>query len=154
MVCEPRNWAINGVTRVNSVDVPTLRKSPVVHALELAICVNMALPAGALAQAQPKQATPAPQAQASAYSDAQLRAFAAASTEIDPISRALPDASTEQRSAAAGQIRSILQRHNIDSATYNAIAAQAQTDAALAARINALRAPAPAQPSPTPQKQQ
>ena len=118
----------------------------------LAAAAALALPAGALAQAQPKQATPAPQAQASAYSDAQLRAFAAASTEIDPISRALPDASAEQRSAAAGQIRSILQRHNIDSATYNAIAAQAQTDAALAARINALRAPD--QPPPTPQKQQ
>lgn len=112
----------------------------------------LSFPAGALAQAQSKQSTP--QAQASAYSDAQLRAFAAASTEIEPISRALPGASAEQRTAAAGQIRGILQRHNIDSATYNAIAAQAQTDAALAARINALKAPAAAQPSPTPQKHQ
>ena len=119
----------------------------------LAAAAALAFPAGALAQAQPKQSTPPAQAQAGAYTDAQLRAFAAASAEIDPISRTLPSASAEQRAAAAVQIRGVLQRNNIDSATYNAIAAQAQTDAALVARINALRTPAPAKPSPTPQKQ-
>lgn len=72
------------------------------------------------------------------FSDATLRAFAAASVEIDPINRTIATATPEQRTQATEQIRQILQRNNIDSATYNAIAARAQTDTALAARIAAL----------------
>jgi hypothetical protein len=71
--------------------------------------------------------------------DAQLHAFAAASLEIDPISRAAASAPPEQRQQAATQIRAILARHNLDSETYNGIAARAQTDAALAARIAQLQ---------------
>jgi hypothetical protein len=72
------------------------------------------------------------------YTDAQLRSFAAAAVEIDPISRTLPTATAEQRTAAVTQIRAILARNNLDETTYNAIAAQAQADPALAARIRTL----------------
>jgi hypothetical protein len=77
------------------------------------------------------------------FTEATLRAFAAASVEIDPISRNLATATPEQRTQATEQIRQILQRHNLDSATYNAIAARAQTDQALAARIASLRSDTP-----------
>jgi len=77
------------------------------------------------------------------FTDATLQAFAAASVEIDPISRNLATATPEQRTQATEQIREILQRHNLDSATYNAIAARAQTDQALAARIASLRSDTP-----------
>ena len=72
------------------------------------------------------------------FSDETLRAFAAASIEIDPISRSLAGQTPEQQTQATEQIRQILQRNNIDSATYNAIAARAQADPALAARIASL----------------
>lgn len=75
------------------------------------------------------------------YTDAQLRSFVTASAEIDPLNRQLATATGEQRTAIVGQIRASLERNSIDSATYNAIAAQAQTDTALAARVAALRSP-------------
>jgi hypothetical protein len=77
------------------------------------------------------------------YTDAQLRSFAAASREIDPLNHQLTTATPAQRTAVIAQIRDILQRHNIDSATYNAIAAQTQTDPALAARIAAMNTTEP-----------
>lgn len=110
----------------------------------------LALSAGA-AMAQTTPAQPPAAAGAATYTEAQLQAFAAASLEIDPISRSLPNASEPQRAQAATQIRGILQRHGIDSATYNAIAARAQSDSALAARISALQTsqqPHAAQPQP------
>jgi hypothetical protein len=72
------------------------------------------------------------------FTDETLRAFAAASVEIDPISRTLASQTPEQRTAATEQIRQILQRNNLDSATYNAIASRAQADPALASRIASL----------------
>jgi hypothetical protein len=72
------------------------------------------------------------------FSDETLRAFAAASVEIDPISRSLATATPEQQTQATEQIRQILARNNLDSATYNAIAARAQSDPTFAARIAAL----------------
>jgi hypothetical protein len=101
----------------------------------------LAAPLGALAQTQAQAPAAAGATQNTTYTDAQLQSFASASAEIDPINRTLASASAEQRTAATAQIRGILQRNNLDSATYNAIAAQAQTDTALAARINTLRAP-------------
>lgn len=74
-------------------------------------------------------------AQPNTFSDQTLRSFAAASIEIDPISRGLATATPEQRTQATEQIRQILQRNNLDSATYNAIASRAQADTAFAARI-------------------
>jgi hypothetical protein len=85
-------------------------------------------------------------AQPASYTDDQLRHFAAAALEIQPITQQLPTATPEQRTAAADQIRAILTRHNLDGATYNAIASQAQADPAFAARIAALN-----QASTTPQ---
>lgn len=76
--------------------------------------------------------------QPNTFSDETLRAFAAASVEIDPISRGLAGQTPEQRTAATEQIRQILTRNHLDSATYNAIAARAQADPALAARIASL----------------
>ena len=91
--------------------------------------------------APPTQTAPTPAPTPGSYTDAQLRAFIAASAEIDPLNRQLPTASVEQRTALATQIRGILERNSIDATTYHAIAAQSQTDTALAARINGLRAP-------------
>lgn len=87
----------------------------------------------------PSAAPPPPPAQGSAtYTDDQLRSFAAASTEINPIAGTLSTATPEQRAAGADQIRTILQQNNLDVATYNAIAAQAQSDPAFAERIRSL----------------
>ncbi len=102
-----------------------------------------AAPAAQAQAAAPAAATPATApTQPGTYTDDQLRAFVAASTQIEPISRSLPTATAEQRTAATDQIRTILQTNNIDADTYNAIATQARTDAALSARISALQAPA------------
>lgn len=92
------------------------------------------------APTQQAQATPAPTTPVAptTYTDEQLRSFARAAIEIDPISRTLANATPEQTTAATEQIRQILARNNIDSATYNAIASRAQTDTALAQRIAAL----------------
>lgn len=92
-------------------------------------------PAQTAAPAQPDPSAPAPTGE---FTDAQLRSFAAAAVEIQPISQRLATATPEQRTAAADQIRTILTRNNLDGATYNAIAARAQTDSAFAARIAAL----------------
>jgi hypothetical protein len=77
-------------------------------------------------------------------SDDTLRRFLAAAAEVQPIARGITAESTEaQRQQASDQIGAVLQRHQIDSATYNAIAQRAQTDAALVARINALQGTTP-----------
>lgn len=77
------------------------------------------------------------------FSDAQLRSFAAASAEIDPLNRQLATATAEQRTTIADQIRAVLARNNLDLQTYNGIVTRAQTDTALASRIASL---APATP--------
>ncbi|WP_395646436.1 DUF4168 domain-containing protein [Terricaulis sp.] len=98
---------------------------------------------------QPDTMTPTPQAQATppstpgavqptTFTDAQLRSFAAAAFAIQPLNAQLQTATPEQRPAVVTQIRAILTQNNLDSTTYNAIAAQAQADPALAARITAL----------------
>ncbi len=76
------------------------------------------------------------------FTDAQLRSFIAASTEINPLSQSLGAATPEQQQAIAAQIRAALQTNNLSIEAYNGIASQAQSDPALAARINALAAPA------------
>lgn len=83
---------------------------------------------------------------AQGFTDAQVQSFAAASLEIDPINRTLATAPEAQRAQAAQRIRDILQRNNLDGATYNAIATRAQTDTALQARITAARAPQAVEP--------
>jgi hypothetical protein len=86
----------------------------------------------------PSSAPPVHTAPAASFTDEQLRSFAAASKEINPIGSTLSTATPEQRAAATDQIRSILQQNNLDAATYNAIATQARSDPALAARIRDL----------------
>ena len=88
----------------------------------------------------PPAATPATPA---TYTDAQLRSFAAAAREINPLNAQVATATPEQRAALVVQIRDILARNNIDSATYNAIASQAQADPALATRIAGLNVTTP-----------
>jgi hypothetical protein len=74
-----------------------------------------------------------------------LQRFAAAAGEIDPISRSLTaEASEQERAQAGAQIRAVLDRYNLHAATYNALAARAQSDQAFADRIAQLRAPQPA----------
>lgn len=72
------------------------------------------------------------------FTDAQLRSFAAAAREIQPLNARMTSGTPEQRTAATTQVRSILQRNNLDGATYNAIAARAQSDPTFAARIASL----------------
>ena len=118
-------------------------------AAALVAALGMAAPNLASAQTQ---TAPAQSAAAATFTDAQVHAFAAASTEIDPISQRLANATPEQRTQAATQSRAILQRHNLDANTYNAIATQAQTDTALQARVTAARGShtAPAAPEAPP----
>lgn len=80
------------------------------------------------------------------FSDDSLRAFARASIEIQPLTTGLATATPEQQTQVTEQIRQILQRNNLDSSTYNAIAQRAQTDPAFAARVQDLhrQAQAPA----------
>ena len=80
------------------------------------------------------------------FSDDSLRAFARASIEIQPLTAGLSTATPEQQAQITEQIRQILERNNLDSATYNAIAQRAQTDQAFAARVQDLyrQAQAPA----------
>lgn len=77
-------------------------------------------------------------------SDDQLRAFIAASAEIEPLSATLMSGTDAERAQAAEQIRAILTRNNLTIEVYNGIAAQARTDAELQARLQALNAPASA----------
>ncbi len=72
------------------------------------------------------------------FADSNLRTFAAASVEIDPITQSLSTATPEQQAQATEQIRQILDRNNLDSTTYNAIAARAQAEPAFAQRIQML----------------
>jgi len=71
------------------------------------------------------------------FTDMQLRAFIAASAEIEPLTPLLSGAPEEQAQAAE-QVRAILTRNSLDIETYNGIAAQARTNAELQARLQAL----------------
>lgn len=79
------------------------------------------------------------------FTDAQLRSFAAASVEIDPINAELATATEAERQVAAAQIREILERNDLDFETYNGIATRAQSDQALAQRIAQFQAEARAE---------
>lgn len=80
----------------------------------------------------------------SSFTDAQLRSFIAASTEIQPLNASFASGTPEARAAAAEQIRGILQRNNLDLEMYNGIAAQVRTNTELQARLTALaQSPAP-----------
>ena len=72
------------------------------------------------------------------FSDDSLRAFAQASIEIQPLTNSLSTATPEQQAQVTEQIRQILERNNLDGATYNAIAQRAQSDETFAARIQDL----------------
>jgi len=89
----------------------------------------------------PEAAAPMTPATPGTYTDAQLRSFGTAAHDIQPLNAQLssPDAAT--KNAAVEQVRAILARNNLDAATYNAIAQQAQADPALAARIASLSPP-------------
>jgi hypothetical protein len=89
-------------------------------------------------QAAPQAAPSATPATPTTFTDAQLRSFAAAAREIQPLNAQMTSGTPEQRTAATTQVRSILQRNNLDGATYNAIAAKAQAEPAFAARIASL----------------
>lgn len=99
------------------------------------------------APAQQAQATTPAPTTPTTFTDDQLRSFALAAIEIDPISRTLATATPEQQATAADQIRQILARNNLDGATYNAIAARAQADQTFAARIQTLHRQAQTQGS-------
>ena len=106
-----------------------------------AAALLMSLPVAV--SAQQSQMQPQMQAPSATYSDAQLHDFARASVELDQLKRGLgenPSADEQQRAATEAQ--AVLQRHNLDAPTYNAIASRANTDEALAQRIMRMREPA------------
>lgn len=87
--------------------------------------------------AQSTPATPPVAAQtAGTYTDQQLQAYVAASHEVDALTQPTTD---EGRTQYAQQAGAILQRHSIAPDTYNAIAASARTDTALATRLATIR---------------
>jgi hypothetical protein len=98
----------------------------------LSFALLLALPISAVGQ-QPT-ARPAP---AATYTDAQLSAYANASQELAELAQG-------RESAQGGQLEmtpeaaAILERHNLDVTTYNAIAERARNDRELAARIGRL----------------
>ena len=112
-----------------------------------------ALAAPAIADTAPPSASPAPAAQASpaapataaAVTDVELRSFAAARAEIEPIN-ARPRTTDAEREAAIAAMRASLERHNLTGARYNEIVAAVQADPALAQRLAALT-PQPARPA-------
>jgi len=82
-------------------------------------------------QAQaPQTQTPAPrsESQSTNFTEAQLRAYAAAKADVDRLGQNR----TEAQTAA------VLQRHNIDATTYASIERAARTDRTLAQRIASL----------------
>lgn len=101
------------------------------------------------AQAEPAppaapEAAPTPQA---SYSDQQLRNFIRANMEVSAIASRHASSlqgTPDQQAAARAQIQNealpVLQRHNLDAQTYNAIASAARTDPSVQARIAQLRA--------------
>jgi hypothetical protein len=101
-----------------------------------------AQPATAAPPPASAQTTPSTPAGSGTYTDAQLRSFAAASHAIEPLTPQLQSTTPAVKAAAVEQVRTILARNNLDAPTYNAIAAQAQADPALAQRIAALSSPA------------
>jgi len=74
------------------------------------------------------------------FTDAQLQSFVTASAQIQPLSQQLATATPDQRTVLAQQIRATLEQNNLSLEVYNGIAAQAQSDQDLAARIAALQA--------------
>jgi hypothetical protein len=98
--------------------------------------------------ASPPSMAPGPQM---AYSDEQLRNFIRANSEVSAIASrhtsVLQSGSPEQKAAARAQIQSealpVLQRHNLDAQTYNAIANAARTDPSVQARLAQLRSSTP-----------
>jgi len=116
----------------------------------VAITALAAFGVAAPALAQQPSTSPTAQIQTQAsrnYSDEQLRAFVAASTEVQPLTESLAAATPSARTAVTAQIGAALERHNISAAAYNDIATRAQADSALAARINTLRQAGEAHPA-------
>ena len=105
-----------------------------------AAALLMSLPVAVSAQQPQMQMQPQMQAPAATYSDSQLHDFAGASVELDQLKRGLGDnPSTDEQQRAATEAQAVLQRHNMDAATYNAIASRANADEALAQRIMRMR---------------
>ena len=93
-------------------------------------------PATSVSAQQPTVQAPT----AAGFTDAQLHDFARATLELDELVRGLGDNPTQvQREQASGAARAVLERHNLDVGTFNAIALQARDDEALAQRIRTMR---------------
>lgn len=86
-------------------------------------------------------------APAGEYTDAQLRGFIAASAAINPIISASGGQLTPEQIT---QVRAALTANNLDSDTYNAIAARMRSDTAFAARVQALNTASPSGSSADP----
>jgi hypothetical protein len=76
-------------------------------------------------------------APAAPVTDAELRNFAAARAQIEPLN-ARPQTTDAERQAALTEMRAVLQRNNLTGARYNEIVAAVQADPALQQRLAAL----------------
>ncbi len=110
------------------------------HALKIgaaALAGLFSLSAPALADTAPPSTAQTQAAPAAAVTDVELRNFAAARAEIEPLN-AQPQTNDAQRQAALTQMRAVLQRNNLTGARYNEIVAAVQADPALQRRLAAL----------------
>jgi len=103
------------------------------RAFALAVALGACAPLTAMAQQQPQEQA----AQYSSYSDAQLRAFARARIEIEPLVLAQFSAiNNADRDRAEARIDDALRRNGLTRDDYNNIASAAMADKPLSERIN------------------
>lgn len=109
----------------------------------------LSIAAPAFADTAPPTATQAPpQAQTTTpapVTDAELRNFAAARVEIEPLN-ARPQTTDAERQAVLTAMRASLERHSLTGLRYNEIVAAVQADPALQRRLAALTPQRPATP--------
>jgi hypothetical protein len=98
----------------------------------------LALATPAFADTAPPNAAQTTQAAPVApVTDAELRNFAAARVEIEPLN-ARPQTTDAERQATLTQMRASLERHSLTGLRYNEIVAAVQADPALQRRLAAL----------------
>lgn len=105
-------------------------------AASLGACVSDEPMTSAAAAPGASATVPAETAPTGTFTDAQVNAYVATSREVARINSALSaNATAAQREQAGVEVGQVLQRHNLDYATYNAINERITTDQQLANRV-------------------
>lgn len=113
-----------------------MSKKSLFGAAAMAAALGFSAPALAQTEAMDE---PSASAEAAAFSETDLEAYALASTEIAPLRAGLGQATPQEQQQTSDQILSILSEHDLDADTYNAISVRAHTDQRLATRIAELQ---------------